>query len=155
MRNRLARRNRNDFSGDQAESLMRPILSAFVEEHLVADADAQSRFPSRSGFLDEFGRVAQGLDGVSKSRHARQDQAGGTLNVPGITAQLGLTTDVPQGVADAFDVAHIVVDDDNHRASLSGRRGSRQMRIINTVVKEKRFVRPSGCAYNHLPQRAK
>jgi len=126
-----------DVTSDQTQTLMRAVFAALLEEHLKADANAQDGLARRDRPLDRLGGRAQGLHGVAEGRHTGQDQARGLRDGPGIPAQLHRTADMAERVADALDVSHVVIDDDNHPDSVVFLYRQRQIRICNTLCKQK------------------
>lgn len=126
-----------DVAPDQTQTLMRAVFAALLEEHLKADADPQDGFARRDRLLDRLGRRTQCLHGVAKRRHTGQDQARGLVDGPGIPAQLHRAADMPERVADALNVSHIVINDNNHSYSVALLRRQRQIRISDTLCKQK------------------
>ena len=103
----------------------------------MADADAQNGFACRGGLSDRLGGRAQGLHGIAERGHARQNQSGSLRYLRRVPTQFCLTTDMMKRVADALDVAHTVINYNDHPKSLLWQQLRRQMRIFDTPIQAK------------------
>ena len=129
-RSRLVSGRRRGFAGqrieahapsrDQAEARSRRAvgtLVARVGEHLFADADAEQRLRlgARAERVDEAGLV-QVPHAVAHRALPGQHETVGRLHVGGRgrDPHVGLGRDVTQRLGDAAQVAHPVIDDDDH-----------------------------------------
>jgi hypothetical protein len=93
---------------------MSTVFAAFIKEHLVTDTDAQQRLAAVRRSLDKMGRLAKSVDGKTEGSDSGQNQPRSGLNILTFAAQHYIAADVPKGVADAFDVAHTIVDNNYH-----------------------------------------
>ena len=110
------RREPDDPAAEQAEALVQAVLLARVEEELEPEADAQAGLARGDGLLEGVAQPgpAQLGDGVGEGPDAGQDHLRGRADAVRVAADLGRVADGLDRLLDAPEVAHPVVDDDDH-----------------------------------------
>ena len=86
MRDDAARRYGDDVAGYQAKAFVRAEFAAFVEEHLVADANTEEGFAGQRKVFNDGTERAEGVDGKAEGGDARQDQRGCCFDFPAVAA---------------------------------------------------------------------
>ena len=111
----------HDLARDQPQPLVATELLALVEEHLHADADAEQRLAGGhmgQQRLDETAG-AQVADAVAKGADAGEHHLVGRGDIPGIGADPRREAELLEGLLDAAQVAHLIINDIYHSQTYS------------------------------------
>ena len=109
----------DDLSLQQSQPFALFDLIAFLKEHLHAQTDAQQRFSRMGLFFDRFDETGlfQIAHAIAKGADPREDQTVRCGQRRWVLTDLISGLDRIQGVADAVQVAHAIIDDRDHSST--------------------------------------
>ncbi|MCK4294855.1 MAG: hypothetical protein KAY65_16775 [Planctomycetes bacterium] len=69
----------------------------------------------QSSIFHRFSRRTQCADGISERRNPGQNKPPSIFNGPALAAKLRLTAYITKRIANTLDIAHVIIDNNNHR----------------------------------------
>jgi hypothetical protein len=109
-----ARRYGNNVARYKAQTIVCAKFGAFVKKHLKTHADTEQGFTRQGKVFDYRAERAKGVYRETEGGDTRQDQGRSSLNLPAVATQLDRATQVVKGIADAFDISNVIINNNKH-----------------------------------------